>query len=263
MEENIKLYSNREITIATFFGGPLAAGYLVKKNYQVMGESDKGVMSLVIGIISTTILLAGLLLVPESITDRIHGPLLPIIYTAIISILVNKFQGSFIKAHKENGGSFYSGWKAAGVGAVCMLILMASVALVAFIAGDFSTKSDFDAVGYDKEVAKFTLNENKAMTVYKVLETANPEYLKEEFEKGLILWIANRRIIISLNSYSNLPKELQVQNQKLLKYCDLRIQQCRIIIKTITENTDKYGSQLNKVGTNIDEIIEQLQTPKK
>lgn len=46
MEEHSKLYSKLEITIATYFGGPLAAGYLVKKNYQVMGKTKKGDLSI-------------------------------------------------------------------------------------------------------------------------------------------------------------------------------------------------------------------------
>jgi len=168
MEEHLKLYSNREITIATYFGGPMAAGYLVKKNYQVMGDSKKGVLSLVIGIVSTILIFAGIFSLPDSIIDKIPQPLIPLIYTAIISLLVNKLQGPFIKFHKSNGGLIHSGWKAAGVGAVSLLILIASVALTAFIAGDFSKSAAFDGEGYDKEIAKFTLNENKAMEGFKI-----------------------------------------------------------------------------------------------
>jgi len=32
MEEPKKLFSQRAIAIATYFGGPAAAGYLIKKN---------------------------------------------------------------------------------------------------------------------------------------------------------------------------------------------------------------------------------------
>jgi len=259
MEENIKLYSNREISIATFFGGPLAAGYLVKKNYQVMGDSNRADKSLLIGIISTIIMFAGLFSLPEPIIDKIPEPLIPAIYAAIISLIVSKLQGPFIKAHKENGGLFHSGWKAAGVGAVAMLILFAGIAVVAFFAGDFAVKSDFDALGYDKETAKFTANETKAMEVFKVLGTADAIYLKDEFEKGLILWKSNRDIINRLNSYKNLPKTLQLQNQKLLKYCELRIQQSDVILKSLAEDTDKYISDANRIGEDIDKIIKDLQ----
>ena len=48
MEENIlevppnfKLYTDRSILIATFFGGPLTAGYLIADNYRHLGEKKK------------------------------------------------------------------------------------------------------------------------------------------------------------------------------------------------------------------------------
>jgi len=40
-EIQIKLFSKRAISIATFFGGPLAAGYLIKKNYDSLQNQNK------------------------------------------------------------------------------------------------------------------------------------------------------------------------------------------------------------------------------
>jgi len=259
MEANIKLYSNREITIATFFGGPLAAGYLMKKNFQAMGDSDMADKSLLIGIISTIIIFGVLISLPESILDVIPQPLIPAIYTAIISLIVNKLQGQFIKEHKDNGGLYHSGWKAAGVGALAMLILLAVIAIIAFFAGDFAAKSDFDTVGYNKEVAKFTTNESKSIEVFKVLTTADASFVKGEFEKGLKLWKNNKDIVKSLDSYKDLPTELHEQNQLLMKYCDLRIQQSGLFIKSISEDTDKYISDITRISEEIDKIIKKLQ----
>ena len=259
MEETKKFYSQRAITIATYFGGPLAAGYLVKKNFEVLDQPDNAQKSLIIGIISTVLLFAGIFSIPEPIIDKIPQPVIPLIYTGIIYLIVERIQGENLKQHKESGGEFYSGWKAAGVGAIAMVILFVSIVTVAFFAGDLSNKTaDFDTLTYDREVAKFVENENTAIAVFNVIETSKPDYLIKEFSKGVVLWKENKEIVERLNSIDNLPKELLEQNAKLLKYCDLRIHHNEIIIKAISENTDKYVSEIEKIGLKINEILKEL-----
>lgn len=259
MEETKRFYSQRAITIATYFGGPLAAGYLVKKNYETLEQPDNARKSLIIGIVSTILIFAGIFSIPEEIIDKIPNALIPLIYTGIIYLIVERVQGESLKNHKESGGEFYSGWKAAGVGAIAMLILAAGIALTAFIAGDLSnTQPDFDAATYDQEVAKFVDNENKSIAVFNVIETQTPDYLIKEFSKGIVMWKENKDIVHGLNSIENLPKKLKDQNTLLLKYCDLRIQHNEIIIKAISEDTDKYVSEIERIGFEINKILEEL-----
>lgn len=259
MEETKRFYSQRAITIATYFGGPLAAGYLVKKNYETLEQPDNARKSLIIGIVSTILIFAGIFSIPEDIIEKIPNALIPLIYTGIIYLIVERVQGKSLKNHKDSGGEFYSGWKAAGVDAIAMLILAAGIALTAFIAGDLSnTQPDFDAATYDKEVAKFVDNENKSIAVFNVIETQTPDYLIKEFSKGIVLWKENKEIVERLNSIENLPIKLKDQNTLLLKYCDLRIQHNEIIIKAISEDTDKYVSEIERIGFEINKILEEL-----
>jgi hypothetical protein len=257
MEETRKLFSQRAIAIATYFGGPAAAGYLVKKNYQTLDEPDKGKKAFIIGIISTLLIFAGIFSIPEHIIDKIPNAVIPAIYTGIIYLIVEKIQGQWLKEHKESGGEFYSGWKATGIGAIFMVILLAMIAGTAFIAGDLS-KPDFDATTYDNEVAKFVKNENQSLAVFNVINTAEPQYLIKEFSKGILLWKENKEIVNRLNLIENLPTELLEQNKKLLKYCDLRIQHNEIIVKAISEETDKYVSEIDRIGMDVNNILEEL-----
>jgi hypothetical protein len=91
-----------------------------------------------------------------------------------------------------------------------------------------------------------------------VIETSNPDYLIKEFSKGVILWKENKEIVGRLNSIDNLPQELIEQNAKLLKYCDLRIHHNELIIKAISEDTDKYVSEIEQIGLEINEILKEL-----
>lgn len=262
MEETKKLFSQRSIGIATFFGGPAAAGYLVKKNYEAYNQEDNGKKAFIIGIISTILIFAGIFSIPEHILDKIPNAVIPAIYTAIIYLIVEKIQGNRIKEHKDSGGEFYSGWKATGIGAVFMVILLAMIAGTGFIAGDLS-KSDFDTATYDNEVAKFVENENNSLAVFNVINSEEPQYLIQEFSKGIVLWKENKEIINRLNSIENLPAELLEQHKKLLNYCDLRIKHNEIIIKAISEDTDKYVPEIDRIGMEINKILNELEELKK
>lgn len=262
MEETKKLFSQRAITIATYFGGPAAAGYLVKKNYESYNQTEKGKKAFIIGIISTILLFVGIFSIPEHIIDKIPNALIPAIYTGIIYVIVEKIQGQRLKEHKEMGGEFHSGWKATGIGAIFMVILIAIIAGTILINGDLS-KPDFDATTYDNEIAKFSENEEKSLAVYNVIDSAEPRYLIKEFKNGIVLWEENKGIIKKLNTIENLPTELLEQNKKLLSYCDLRIQHNEIIVKAISEDTDKYASEIDRIGLEINKTLSELEKSNK
>jgi len=259
MEETKKFYSQKAIAIATYFGGPLAAGYLVKKNYEALELPDSAKKALFIGIVSTVLLFAGIFSVPEQVMEKVPNFLIPAIYTVIIYLIVEKFQGESLKLHKESGGEFYSGWKAAGVGAIAMVILAAGIFLTAFLAGDFSgTGSAYDAAAYDLAIDKFTENETRALQVFDALETDAPEYLIGEFVKGRTLWQENRDIIKGLMAMEDLPQELSDQNALLLKYCSLRIQHYDIFVRSFSENTNIYTPEIDRIGLEIKKVLEEL-----
>lgn len=259
METSKKFYSQTAIAIATFFGGPLAAGYLMKKNYDTLDQPENGKKALIIGIVSTILIFIGIFSIPEPIIDKIPNALIPAIYTGIIYLIVEKLHGKILKSHKASGGKFYSGWKAAGVGAIAMVILTASIFLSLMITGYLSNiQLNFDSETYDREIAKFSDNENKAIAVFNVIETQTPEYLVNEFNKALALWKENLAIVERLNEIENLPKEILDQNTKLLKYCELRIKHDELIVKAISENTDKYVSEIEQIWSEIDLVLSDL-----
>lgn len=259
MEEIRKFYSQKAITIATYFGGPLAAGYLIQKNYETLDEPDKARKSLMIGILSTIILFAGIFSIPDEIMDKIPNFLIPAIYTGIVYSIVERMQGEALRNHKEANGEFYSGWKAAGVGALAMLILIAGIFLTAFIAGDLSnTQPDFDRALYVKEAERFEKNESAALAIPDGFKIMTPDDMIKDFEKRIALWQENREIVFRLNSIENIPQELLDYNKLLLRYCDLRVEHNNILVKTLAEDTDEYNSDIQRIGLEISQILEAL-----
>lgn len=117
MENNSqKVFTNKAISIATFFGGPIAAGILISKNFKVFGNENAARNSIFIGFLSTVVLFLGIFMIPEHIIDKIPQAIIPAIYTAIIAGLVEKFQGQKIKEFLAENGQKASNWRAAGYG---------------------------------------------------------------------------------------------------------------------------------------------------
>lgn len=257
MEETKKLYSLNSITLATFFGGPAAAGYLIKKNYETYNQKEKGKKAFVIGIICTILIFGGIFTLPEHVIDKIPNALIPTFYTGIIYFIVYRYQGNWLKEHKMSGGEFYSGWKATGIGALFLVVLAVIIFGAIFITDRFSSPN-FDFATYDKGIAKFGENENKAVEVFEIINVAEPNYLVEELEKGILLWNENKQIISNLNKIENLPEILKKQNAKILKYCDLRIKHNETVIKSVTKGTNLYDNEIYKIGMEINNILKEL-----
>lgn len=259
MEESKKIYSQRAISISTYIGGPLAAGVLIKENYKSLGKPKQGGYAFWLGVVSTIILFCGIFSVPENIMAKIPNMLIPLVYMAIIYLIVAKIQGKELTSHKESNGEFHTGWKAAGVGAICLLIIFASVAIVAFISGDLSNlNSKFDAVSYDKGITKFTENETASLKVLTSTEPLDSAFVIGELKKGIVCWNQNKQIITSLSRLENLPEEFVAQNEKLSRYCDLRIEQFELLLKAQVEMTDRYTAQIDNIGMKIEKILEAM-----
>ncbi len=118
-----KIFTNKAISAATFIGGPLAAGFLISKNYKAFGHENAARNSIFTGIISTIILFAGIFWIPENIIDKIPYSLIPLSYTAIVALLVEKLQGEKIKSFLINNGQKASHWQAVGYGLLGLIVI--------------------------------------------------------------------------------------------------------------------------------------------
>lgn len=166
MENNsLKIFTNKAISVATFFGGPIAAGFLISKNYKVFGNENAARNSVFIGLLSTILLFAGIFMIPEHIIDKIPQALMPGIYTLIIAGLVEKLQGQKIKEFLAENGQKASNWQAAGYGFLGFLII--SVFLLVMI---FAVPTE----GYEKSV---TVDKNIKLHYSKDIEVLKSQQI--------------------------------------------------------------------------------------
>ena len=251
MQRTLKLYSPLAIAIATFFGGPLAAGILVRRNSLNLGRPRQAINALMLGIAFTLLLFFVIYSFPDDMIDA-AGILIPVVYTAIILLIVDKVQGDALQAHREQMRPFYSGWRAAGIGALSFALIFVAGVLLYTVTGDHA---GFDVSTYNARLDRFAENEEQAMDAFDALHYDEPGLQVAAFQRGLIKWQENMRIVEQLKQMEHLSPAIETQNQLLAEYTRLRIRQYELIIRSILEETDDYDEEIQKTFREIEELF--------
>ncbi len=253
-EEVLKLYSQKAIAIAAYFGGPLAAGVLIRRNCLNLGQARTAKYALLSGILSTFLLIGVLLIIPENIIDKIPNYLIPAVYTGIIYLIAGRIHGKEFEKYKGMKEYFYSQWKAAGVGVVSLLIIIAGGFGYIFLSPD-----DLNTADYNYGITQIQENEETALVLFDLLETEDFQEAADFIsETGIPLWQKNLSIIEELDFIEGLTDEYVMQNQILREYCNLQIKSYTLIRKSIVEDTDLYDIELELINNRIDELFEQF-----
>lgn len=257
MEENKKLYSQKAITVATFFGGPLAAGILVRKNCIVLEREQQGLYALIIGILSTILIFSSVFLIPESVLDKIPNIVVPTIYTAIIYLIVEKIQGKDLAAHQAAGDLFYSNWRAAGVGTVCCAIIFAVLLGGAY--WEEKRLNNWDIEQYNTQIDRFDQNDALSLEFYDMMDNKPAKQVLEHIETVSIPKLQeNMDLLKELDRIENIPSEFQGYNSLLREYCQIRVEICKLITKAVEEDTDAYDKQMEELNLKLGDVISRI-----
>jgi len=259
MEEKIKLYSQRAISIATYLGGPIAAGILIRRNFLNLGKEKEGLISLIIGIVSTVLLLWGIFQIPEEIIDKIPNALIPAIYTGIIYFIVEKMQGDILKKHKEEKNKFYSNWRATGIGVVIGIIMLGGI-----FAYSYYAPSDLDA--YIVGLKEFDKNEAEALRLFEMTDNSSNSSIVYFIEQiGIPKWKENIEILNNLNeiyNIDNIPEKFYKKIDLLFEYSNLRIETYEMLSKAFqieaSENDEEFIEKYIQLNARINELIDEL-----
>ena len=105
-DSNKKFYSQKIILIATYLGGPIATGILMRKNFNVIGKKKEANYALFLGFFTMILVLVGLYFMPDNIAEKIPNVMFPALYTGAAYFILEKVQGKELTEHKLNGGGF-------------------------------------------------------------------------------------------------------------------------------------------------------------
>lgn len=122
-----KIYSYMSVGLATFFGGPVAAAYLLSKNYRAFNLPNAAIVTWVIAVIAEIGIIAAFVAAP-GVADLSF--IIPLAYTAIVLLLTYVLQGRQMATYYSNGGEAFAYSWGIGIG----LLILGITLVILFIA---------------------------------------------------------------------------------------------------------------------------------
>jgi hypothetical protein len=111
------LYTTQHVTLATFFGTPLAGFILLGLNESRMGRPEQTTKMIGLGVVATVIVITISFMLPE----EFPGFAISLAYLLGMQALAKHWQGEEVMARLSNGTPKASGWYAFGIGLLCIL----------------------------------------------------------------------------------------------------------------------------------------------
>ena len=115
------LYSPAQVGVGTFIGGPFAAIYFLKSNFDALDKGDLSRRVMIIGGIFSCVFLAALPFFPENIPNNV----IPMLYLIPVMLTVRKLQPTKKEIEDYEVFGFQSSWKVFGVSLLWMLLFFA------------------------------------------------------------------------------------------------------------------------------------------
>ncbi len=115
-----KMYSPNQISIGTYLGGPFAAIYFLKRNFDALNKEDLSKKTMQTGIFFSIIILAIMPFIPEN-TPNI---LIPMLYLIPVMMVVEKHQMKKAEILESSEYDFQSNWKVFGMSIVWLFAFL-------------------------------------------------------------------------------------------------------------------------------------------
>ncbi len=235
-------YKNASIGAATFLGGPLGGGILIRRNLINFGKAKEGNIALVVSIIFMLLLVAIFIFIPAHIIEKIPTFLLPMVYTGAITLWTKRNHGDALDVHEAAGGNFYSGWKAAGIGLLALVVFFACLAPSILIENQRSER-------YVELNTSLVAQEDKAAKIPQpYTNETTAVFLKET---GIPAWEKNLKTVEEMDKIDGLSKEFIDRNLFLTKFYKLKLRIYKLLLKASEENTTKYDEEMRMLNEEI------------
>lgn len=104
------VFTLRSITIATFLGGPLAAGVLIYRNFVCFGRRKAAYATLALGLFLIISAVFVLMTIPEKLDSIYIKMVIPAFYTTAVALFAKKYQGHLIEEHLKKGFDKAAWW---------------------------------------------------------------------------------------------------------------------------------------------------------
>lgn len=125
-EKMKKLYSPMQVSIATYLGGPLAAIYFLKVNFDALGKKEFANKTLFFGSLIAIVLIS----VIPIITQYASSSIIPLFYLFPVMYVVHKYQMSKMDIIESKEYEFRSNWTVCGMAILWMVTYLILAVIV-------------------------------------------------------------------------------------------------------------------------------------
>jgi hypothetical protein len=129
-----RFYSEKQIYVAAFLGGPIPPGLLIYRNFKNLGEGRKAITTLMLTFVFTILLFFALFQLPEQITDKIPSLVFSSLYALIVYLVYHHYFAITINPRIEDASNKFSNWRVTGItvaGLLINLVLIFGMAVMA------------------------------------------------------------------------------------------------------------------------------------
>jgi hypothetical protein len=123
-----KIYSPKQIYISAFLGGPFAMVFVLKKNFDAIGNKSGSKKTIIFGLIFNILVFASLPFLPKNFPQYI----LPIVYSVVAMQIAEKYQMSKKAILDSQQYGFQSNWRVLGISVAALVVFFVLFALWMF-----------------------------------------------------------------------------------------------------------------------------------
>lgn len=163
-----KIYNDKEISLGTFLGGPLAAGYFIAQNFNEFGDTKKSKLTWLITIVITIVIFGGLLFIP--FIERFPSQIIPLFYTSFAYLIFRIYQGERTDSHIKQGGQVHSWWRVIGVSLISLVVTLAVVLGLALATTPTEKTKTYEKINTDITYVEGNITENEVDSIAQAFE---------------------------------------------------------------------------------------------
>jgi tetrahydromethanopterin S-methyltransferase subunit F len=130
--DKIKIYSPIQVGVGSFLGGPLAAVFVLWKNFSALDKPSAATQTLIWGLVFSVVLLVVLPYLP----DKFPNTAIPIGYTAGAISVAKSYQMSKEAIRESEQYTFQSNWNVFGI-SIGFMVTFLVVAVVWILGLDY------------------------------------------------------------------------------------------------------------------------------
>lgn len=121
------LFDSASVTLATFFGTPIAGSILMAVNYRRLGKEVNAAVAFLAGLTATILVIISGNFIPSTYTSG-----LAIVLVVAMRAIAQAVQGQAVQQHVSQGGKLGSRWAAFGIGAGVLVAIAVGVFAIVF-----------------------------------------------------------------------------------------------------------------------------------